>query len=105
MRAPASGAGRARASVRPTVRHTGPRRKPLRPEDEARAMDSGELYRWLMTGGPSTACDRFDAHVIASSLSLALIEGAQDGRTVSAAMGLEGATLTAFVGGVFPHAR
>jgi nitrogen fixation protein NifQ len=68
-------------------------------------MDSGELYRWLMTGGPSTACDRFDAHVIASSLSLALIEGAQDGRTVSAAMGLEGATLTAFVGGVFPHAR
>jgi nitrogen fixation protein NifQ len=68
-------------------------------------MDGGEVYRWLMTGGPSGACDRFDAHVLASALSVSLVEAAGEGKSVSAALGLEPGVLTAFVGGTFPHAR
>jgi nitrogen fixation protein NifQ len=68
-------------------------------------MGSSEVYRWLMGGGPSGACDRFDAHVLASTLSLAVVESAGEGRPPSSAVGLEPGVLTAFVGETFPHAR
>jgi nitrogen fixation protein NifQ len=68
-------------------------------------MESADAYRWLMAGGPGGACDRFDAHVIASTLSLALVEVASEGRSASSAVGLEAGVLTAFVAETFPHAR
>jgi nitrogen fixation protein NifQ len=68
-------------------------------------MDSADVYRWLMTGGPGAACDRFDAHVIASSLSLAVVEGSREGTSLAAGVGLEPAVLTEFAAGLFPHAR
>jgi nitrogen fixation protein NifQ len=68
-------------------------------------MESSDVYRWLMSGGPAGACDRFDAHVVASILSLAMVESAQGGGSVAAAVGLESKALTDFVGEMFPHAR
>jgi nitrogen fixation protein NifQ len=68
-------------------------------------MESSDIYQWLMAGGPCGACDRFDAHVLAATLSLAVVEGAREGRPVSSSVGLEAAALTAFVGETFPHAR
>ena len=58
-----------------------------------------------MTGSQHSACDRFDAHVVASTLSVALVESAAEGRSLPAAFGLESAALTQFVGETFPHAR
>jgi nitrogen fixation protein NifQ len=68
-------------------------------------MDSENIYRWLMAGGPGGACDRFDAHVVACTLSLAVVESATEARALSSAVGLEPAVLTAFVGEIFPHAE
>jgi nitrogen fixation protein NifQ len=68
-------------------------------------MESSDLYRWLMSGGPDGACDRFDAHVVACTLSLAVVESASEGKSVASAVGLEGSVLTAFVGEIFSHAR
>jgi nitrogen fixation protein NifQ len=68
-------------------------------------MDSLKVYRWLMAGGSDALCDRFDAHVLASTLSLAVVESAAEGRPLSSAVGVQGPELTDFVGEIFPHAR
>ncbi len=68
-------------------------------------MQSADVYGWSMSGGPQSACDRFDAHVVASTLSLAMLESAGERRSLAAAMGLESATVTRLVGATFPHAR
>jgi nitrogen fixation protein NifQ len=68
-------------------------------------MESLDVYRWLMSGGPAGACDRFDAHVVASILSLALVEAADSGCSVAFAVGLEPMALTDLVDEMFPHAR
>ena len=68
-------------------------------------MEASEAYRWLMTGSQHSACDRFDAHLIASVVSLALMESVKESRSLTACVGLEGASLTALVSETFPHAR
>jgi nitrogen fixation protein NifQ len=68
-------------------------------------MEPVETYRWLMGGGPRPACDAFDAHVVACTLSLCLTECAVEGRSLPAAVGLEGGLLTAFAAPIFPHAE
>ena len=68
-------------------------------------MQSADVYGWLMSGGPQSACDRFDAHVVASTLSLAMLESAGERRSLAAAMGLESATVTRLVGHVPACAR
>jgi nitrogen fixation protein NifQ len=67
-------------------------------------MNSADVYGWLMSGSEHAPCDRFDAHVVASVLGLGVIEGAQEGRSVSAAVGLDSAALTDLVREMFPHA-
>jgi nitrogen fixation protein NifQ len=68
-------------------------------------MEALDAYRWLMTGSQHSACDRFDAHVVASVVSLAMVESVEERRSIASCVGLEAATLTAMVGEVFPHAR
>jgi nitrogen fixation protein NifQ len=68
-------------------------------------LQAVDAYHWLMSGNQHSACDRFDAHVIASTLGLALAECAEHRRPITAAVGLCGPDLSAFVGSVFPHAR
>ena len=68
-------------------------------------MESADVYRWLMQGGQRSACDAFDAHVVASALSLAIAEAANEGRSVVSGLGLGAASLTAMTEEIFPHAR
>jgi nitrogen fixation protein NifQ len=68
-------------------------------------MNSAEVYAWLMNGSGHPACDRFDAHVVASVVSLALVESVEGSRPVAECVGLEPHELTQLVGETFPHAR
>ena len=68
-------------------------------------MESADVYRWLMQGGERSACDAFDAHVVASALALAVAEAANEGTSVVSGLGLGAASLTALTGEIFPHAR
>ena len=68
-------------------------------------MESAEVYRWLMQGGDRSACDAFDAHVVASVLSLAIAEAAREGRSVVSGLGLGARSLTEMTEEIFPHAR
>ncbi len=68
-------------------------------------MESTDVYGWLMTGSQHPVCDRFDAHIVASTLSLAVVEAATENRSVPSLVGLDSATLTCFASETFPHAR
>jgi nitrogen fixation protein NifQ len=68
-------------------------------------MESERVYEWLMGGGSHSACDRFDAHIVASVLGLALVECVEEDHSISEAVGLEPRVLTELVGATFPHAR
>jgi nitrogen fixation protein NifQ len=68
-------------------------------------MESADVYRWLMQGGQRSACDAFDAHVVASALSLAVAEAAREGTSVVSGLGLGVRSLTAMTEPIFPHAR
>jgi nitrogen fixation protein NifQ len=68
-------------------------------------MESADVYGWLMTGSQHSACDRFDAHVVASTLSLAVVESAREGHSLCVGLGLDSTTLTHLVSEIFPHAR
>jgi nitrogen fixation protein NifQ len=68
-------------------------------------MESAEFYRWLMQGGERSACDAFDAHVVASVLSLAVGEADHEGTSVVSGLGLGAQSLTEMVGEIFPHAQ
>jgi nitrogen fixation protein NifQ len=68
-------------------------------------VEAVDIYKWLLTGGERAACDGFDAHVVASTLSLGIVESAAEGRPLAAALGLEAPALGDFVGEIFPHAR
>jgi nitrogen fixation protein NifQ len=67
--------------------------------------EAADVYRWLMAGSQHAACDRFDAHVIASALSVAVVESEREGRSVASGMGLDSEVLTEFVSELFPQAR
>jgi nitrogen fixation protein NifQ len=68
-------------------------------------MESADVYEWLMSGGQHSVCDRFDAHVVASTLSMAVVEARVEGRPAGEAVGLDPPELTALVAETFPHAR
>lgn len=61
-----------------------------------------DLHRWLM--GASHDGDAFDAHVVASILTLAVVEAQTEGRSVLEGVGLDGASLGQMVNDIFPHA-
>jgi nitrogen fixation protein NifQ len=65
-------------------------------------VEAIDVYRWLMGVGKRGACEAFDAHVVASILSIALVEASGDDRAVVDAVGLDARSLADFVGGVFP---
>lgn len=67
-------------------------------------MTPSAVYAWLMSGANGSACDGFDAHVIASILSVALIEARQEAAPVSERVGLSGSDLARLTGELFPHA-
>lgn len=68
-------------------------------------MERADLYEWLMTGSQHSACDRFDAHVLASTLSLVLVESAGEGHSLAVGVGLHSPDLTRLASDTFPHAR
>lgn len=68
-------------------------------------MDVTDIYRWFMGGAATGICDAFDAHVLASALSLGLVEATAEGASVVSTVGIEATPLTALVGATFPHAR
>lgn len=68
-------------------------------------MDPNDVYRWLVAGANPSACDGFDAHVVASILSVALVEAKTEGTKVTTAVGLSGADLADLVARLFPHAE
>lgn len=61
-------------------------------------------YRWLMEAGGRPLCDGFDAHVVASILTLAMVESQKDGSNVLEGLGLDGLNLARLVDETFPHA-
>lgn len=67
-------------------------------------MEPRELYSWLMSASRGGACDGFDAHVLASAISLAAFEGARDVGGLLEGLGLDSGDLLAVVGEVFPPA-
>ncbi len=67
-------------------------------------MDAKQLYTWLMNAASGGACDGFDAHVLASALSLAAFEGAGDERALVDGTGLSAPDLLAVVRDMFPAA-
>jgi nitrogen fixation protein NifQ len=58
----------------------------------------------LVTGAQLGACDGFDTHVVASVVSLGLMESAQQGLPPSDALGLLPAELVELAALAFPHA-
>jgi len=62
-----------------------------------------DVYRWLQSGADAAPCEGFDRHVVASILSLALMEN-QGGVSVVAASGLGAAELSELAQLCFPHA-
>ncbi len=67
-------------------------------------MESADVYRWSMQGGDRSACDAFDAHVVASAFALAVAEAVRNGTSVVSGMGLGARSLADFVTETFPHA-
>ncbi|RJF86521.1 nitrogen fixation protein NifQ [Oleomonas cavernae] len=68
-------------------------------------MKARDLYDWLMGAGGRPACEAFDAHVVASILSLSLEEALRDKVSPGERIGLGAAELLGLVDAVFPAAR
>jgi len=63
-----------------------------------------DIYRWLLGGSDGALCEGFDKHVIASILSLGLME-TQRGASLVTATGLDPAELKELAALCFPHAE
>jgi nitrogen fixation protein NifQ len=61
------------------------------------------VYRWLIEGREPSACDAFDAHVVASVVGIGLAEAKAEQDIVDA-VGLDGDILAALIAELFPHA-
>ncbi len=66
-------------------------------------MDANAIYDWLMDTPESPLPERFDAHVLASVLALAIAETRAKGLPLPEATGLTNAALSALMSDVFPH--
>lgn len=67
-------------------------------------MSAERTYRWLMEASAPQAGDRFDAHVCASILALAIFQAREDGETLAAKSGLDAGALSALASRLFPKA-
>jgi len=67
-------------------------------------LNALSVYQWLMGTGARPQCEAFDAHVVASVLSLAVV-GTESGVSVVEGLGLAPDELLELVEGMFPHAR
>ncbi|MBM9400562.1 nitrogen fixation protein NifQ [Gluconacetobacter azotocaptans] len=67
-------------------------------------MEAADVHAWLMAGGNGGICDRFDAHVFASILSIGLCESSRRACPVPDTVGLDGDTLVEVAARIFPHA-
>lgn len=67
-------------------------------------MNAADIYFWLMRARDPGSCHGFDAHIVASTLSLAIVEAAQEGQPLVACIGLSERDLTDMVSEMFPHA-
>jgi nitrogen fixation protein NifQ len=63
-----------------------------------------DVYRWLVGGADSALCQGFDKHVVASVVSIALLE-TQTGSSLVEATGLDPAELKELAQLCFPHAE
>jgi len=68
-------------------------------------MEAKQLYAALMQAANGGACDGFDAHVVASVLSLAAADGSGDAAALTEGMGLEPEPLLTLISEVFPALR
>ncbi len=66
-------------------------------------LKAHDVYRWLMSAGKTSACEAFDAHVLASALALA-VEDNQRGVPLTASLGLTPDLLRDTFKTTFPHA-
>jgi nitrogen fixation protein NifQ len=67
-------------------------------------MTPDRAYRWLMAVGGQSTGDRFDLHVCASILALAISQAAEENSTLAATTGLDAQALGAFTRHFFPEA-
>jgi nitrogen fixation protein NifQ len=67
-------------------------------------LETSGFYDWLIDGAVTTVCDRFDAHVLASILAIAIAETKAAGLPLSAGTGLTVAAQRDVMRAVFPHA-
>ncbi|ACI51340.1 NifQ family protein [Gluconacetobacter diazotrophicus PA1 5] len=67
-------------------------------------MRAEDLHAWLVAQGTGTECDRFDVHVLASILAIALIQSRERGLPLPGLVGLGGQDLVALVGAMLPGA-
>jgi nitrogen fixation protein NifQ len=67
-------------------------------------MAPDRAYRWLMGAGGQPAGDRFDLHVCASMLALAISQAAEENLGLAATTGLDVGALGAFARHYFPDA-
>ena len=65
-------------------------------------MEPADIYAWL-AGAPVAGCDGFDAHAVASILSISLFEAETAHTGVSNAVGLDGDELADLATRLFPH--
>lgn len=68
-------------------------------------MNARDFYDWLMGAGGRPACEVFDAHVVASILSLSLAEALHNGVLPGERLGLGKTELLGLVDRVFPATR
>lgn len=66
-------------------------------------LHANDIYRWLMSEQDPNGCDAFDVHVLASVLSLAILDK-REGAPLSASLGLTPALMKDTFGVAFPHA-
>jgi len=68
-------------------------------------MNTKDFYSWLMSMAIGGVCDGFDAHVIASVVSIAVFDGKGDGPALVEGLGLEADEIVALIGQIFPPAK
>jgi nitrogen fixation protein NifQ len=67
-------------------------------------MRAEDLHAWLVAQGTGGECDRFDVHILASILSIALIQAGEHGLPLSDVIGLGGREIVGLVGAMLPGA-
>ncbi|MCI4677110.1 nitrogen fixation protein NifQ [Rhodoblastus acidophilus] len=67
-------------------------------------MNADRAYRWLMEAGDASTSERFDLHVVASILAVAIAQADEEGAPLARTSGLDCATLSQVAHELFPAA-